>query len=342
LAEEDGIAIDHETLRGWMLAEGLWSRQRRRKKHCQRRERQSHFGELVQLDGSFQDWLEQRGPRGCLMDMVDDATGKVQARMGKEETIWAAVDVLRAWIRNYGIPRALYTDWKNVYKRKATPAEQLRGEVPVTQFGRMCQKLGIRIIAASSPQAKGRVERINGVHQDRLIKKMRRKGIGSYEAANAYLEKEYLPEHNRRFAYPAASPEDYHGRKPTARELREIFRLETERTISNDWVIRHNGRSLQLQPGQRRYGPTQSKALVCEWEDGTMQVYYRGERVAFIELKEPLRKTTRPIPPPVSPIVVRKPKPDHPWRQGYKSMKPRVPNPGIATPLVGMRTSASP
>jgi hypothetical protein len=186
------------------------------------------------------------------------------------------------------------------------------------------------------------VERINGVHQDRLIKKMRRKGIGSYEAANAYLEKEYLPEHNRRFAYPAASPEDYHGRKPTARELREIFRLETERAISNDWVIRHNGRSLQLQPGQRRYGPTQSKALVCEWEDGTMQVYYRGERVAFIELKEPLRKTTRPMPPPVSPIVVRKAKPDHPWRQGYQSMKPRVPNRGIATPLVGIRTSASP
>jgi hypothetical protein len=182
LAEEDGIAIDHETLRCWMLAEGLWSRQRRRKKHCQRRERKSHFGELVQLDGSFHDWLEQRGPRGCLMDMVDDATGKVQARMGMEETIWAAVDVLRAWIRNYGIPRALYTDWKNVYKQKATPAEQLRGEVPVTQFGGMCQKLGIRIIAASSPQAKGRVERINGVHQDRLIKKMRRKGIGRPES----------------------------------------------------------------------------------------------------------------------------------------------------------------
>jgi hypothetical protein len=326
-----------------MLAEGLWNRQRRRKKHCQRRERKAHFGELVQLDGSFHDWLEQRGPRGCLMDMVDDATGKVQARMGKEETIWAAVEVLRAWIRNYGIPRALYTDWKNVYKRKATPAEQLRGEVPVTQFGGMCQKLGIRIIAASSPQAKGRVERINGVHQDRLIKKMRRKGIGSYEAANAYLEKEYLPEHNRRFAYPAASPEDYHGRKPTARELREIFRLETERAISNDWVIRHNGRSLQLQPGQRRYGPTQSKALVCEWEDGTMQVYYRGERIAFTELKEPIRKTTRPMPAPVRPIVVRKAKPDHPWRQRYQNMWPRVQNRDIAAPpRVGIPTSASP
>src|SRR6266853_1562316 len=245
-------------------------------------------------------------------------------------------------LRNYGVPRALYTDWKNLYKRKATPAEQLRGKVPVTQFGRMCQKLGIRIIAASSPQAKGRVERSHGVHQDRLIKKLRRKKIASYEAANEFLQKTYLPEHNRRFAQPAAKPEDYHGRKPTPRELREIFRLETERTISNDWVIRHEGRSLQLRPGQRRYGPTQSKALVCEWEDGAIEVYYRGERVAFIELKETIRKITRPIPPAARAIVVRKAKQDHPWRQGYQNMKPRVPNQVTAAPLVGMRTYASP
>jgi transposase len=160
LAEEDGIVIDHETLRRWMLAEGLWSRQRKRTKQHQRRDRKAHLGELVQLDGSFHDWLEGRGPRGCLMDMVDDATSRTEARLGKEETIWAAVGVLLAWIKKYGVPRALYTDWKNVYKRKATPAEQLRGQVPLTQFGRMCQKLGIRIIAASTPQAKGRVERV--------------------------------------------------------------------------------------------------------------------------------------------------------------------------------------
>jgi len=276
------------------------------------------------------------------MNMVDDATSETQARLGKEETIWAAAGVLRAWIEKYGVPRALYTDWKNVYKRKATPAEQLRGEVPVTQFGRMCQKLGIRIIAASSPQAKGRVERNHGTHQDRLIKKLRRKKIASYEAANEYLEQEYLPEHNRRFARPAARTEDYHGRKPSDRELRQIFRLETERSISNDWVIRHEGRCLQLQPGQRRYGPTQSKALVCEWEDGTMEVYYRGERIAFSEFKEPIRKSAQPLPPNPRAIVVRKAKKDHPWRQGYQNMKPRVPNQVIAAPLVGIRTYASP
>jgi hypothetical protein len=206
----------------------------------------------------------------------------------------------------------------------------------------MCQKLGIGIIAASSPQAKGRVERIHGVHQDRLIKKLRRKGIESYEAANAYLEKEYLPEHNRRFARPAAKREDYHGRKPPARELRQIFRLETERTISNDWVIRHEGRCLQLRPGQRRYGPTQSKGLVCEWEDGTIEVYYRGERMVVTELRGPIQKPSPPRSPATRAIVVRKAKKDHPWRQLYKNMKPRVPNQVIAAPLVGLRTYASP
>src|SRR5580700_9112299 len=297
LAEEDGIVLDHETLRLWMLAERLWSRQRKGKKHCQRRERKSHFGELVQWDGSFHDWLEGRGPRGCLMDMVDDATSRTQARLGKEETIWAAAGVLRAWIEKYGVPRTLYTDWKNVYKRKATPAEQLRGEIPVTQFGRMCQKLGIRIMAASSPQAKGRVERNHGIHQDRMIKKLRRKGIASYAAANEFLEKEYLPQHNRRFARVPAKPEDYHGRKPTARELRQIFRLETERRISNDWVIRHEGGNLQLKPGSRRYGPTRIKALVWEWEDGTMKVYCRGEAIAFAKLKKQPQKASAPLPP---------------------------------------------
>jgi transposase len=341
LAEEDGIAIDHETLRRWMLEEGLWSRQRRRKAHRQRRERKGHFGELVQLDGSFHDWFEGRGARGCLMNMVDDATGIVKARMGKEETIWAAARLLQAWIEKYGTPRALYTDWKNVYKRKATPAEQLRGKVPVTQFGRMCQKLGIAIIAASSPQAKGRVERNHGVHQDRLVKKMRRKGISSYEVANAYLETEYLPQHNRRFTQEAAQAEDYHGRKPSARELRQVFRLETERTIGNDWVIRHENRYLQLQPRQRRYGPTQGKALVCQWEDGTMEVYFRGEAMEFVELQEPIRKPPAPIRPAIRTVVVRKAKADHPWKRSYKTMGSVMPSVNAA-PLVALRTSASP
>jgi len=192
LASEDGLQIDGETLRRWMLAEGLWSRERKRRRHRQRRERKEHFGELVQMDGSFHAWLEERGPEGCLIDMVDDATNKTLAQLGEQETIWAVADALRAWIERYGVPLALYVDWKNLYKRPARVREQLRGEEPITQFGRMCAKLGIAIIAASSPQAKGRVERMHGTHQDRLVKKLRRKQTSNHEVANVYLEREYF------------------------------------------------------------------------------------------------------------------------------------------------------
>lgn len=340
LLEEDGIAIDHETLRRWLLEEGLWSRQRQSKPARKRRERKAHFGEMVQMDGSFHDWLEERGPRGCLMNLVDDARGTVECRMGKEETIWAAVKVLRAWIEKYGVPCVLYTDWKNVYKRKATPSEQLRGVVPETQFGKMCAKLDIRIIAASSPQAKGRVERNHGTHQDRLVKKLRRQKITSYEAANEYLQREYLPEHNRRFAGQAAEPEDYHRCAPSARELNEIFRMESERAIGNDWVIRHRGRILQLHPTPRHAGSARSRALVCEWEDGTTKVLYRGQRIDFTMLSEAPQKPERR--PTARAMVTRKPPANHPWRQGYAARcSPIAPPPALA-PFVGARPSAPP
>jgi hypothetical protein len=144
----------------------LWSWVRRSRPKTKRRERRAHFGELVQLDGSFHDWFEGRGERSgrrsCVMNMVDDAMGTTLLRFGEQETIRAAVDVLRAWIQAYGVPRALYTDWKNVYKRPPTAAEEAAGEAGHTHFGRMGAKLEIEIIAAGTPQAKGRVERSNG------------------------------------------------------------------------------------------------------------------------------------------------------------------------------------
>jgi hypothetical protein len=183
----------------------------------------------------------------------------------------------------------------------------------------MCERLEIRIIAASSPQAKGRVERNNGVHQDRLVKKLRRQGIASYEAANEYLEAEYLAEHNRRFARAAARAENYHVRAPSAAKLREVFRLETERWISNDWVVQYRGHFLQLKPQNKRYGPTQTKALVCEWKDGAVEVRCRGKRMEYEHLvvrprvepaapREPQRESAKQ--------VGSKSAKDHPWWQG--------------------------
>ena len=177
LATDHGLEVPRETLRRWMLAGGLWSRRRKRKPHRSRRQRKAHFGELIQVDGSHHDWLEGRGPEGCLMNFVDDASGVALCRFSNEETTWAAADLLGAWVRQYGVPKALYCDWKNVYLRQPTSREAIEGIEPETQFGRMCAKLGIAIIAASSPQAKGRVERHHGTHQDRLIKKMRLQGI---------------------------------------------------------------------------------------------------------------------------------------------------------------------
>lgn len=318
LAEEDGLVVDAETLRRWMLEAGLWSRMRGRKRtHRQRRPRREHFGELVQLDGSFHAWLEQRGPQGCLMNMVDDATSQTQSVLGAQETIWAAVGVLRLWIENYGVPLALYTDWKNVYIVAPTEKQQLRGERPLTQFGRMCARLGIRIIAASSPQAKGRVERKNGVHQDRLVKKLRRKNISTQQAANTYLQEEYLPALNQRFAQPPARPEDYHRAQPSAAELDAIFRLEEERSVSNDWVVRYQGRFLQLLPSSRGVTP-RSKVAVYESEQGELEVSYRGKALAWEELSAPVAAEETPGPPAVHVPQWHprgKPGPEHPYNR---------------------------
>ncbi len=327
LASEDGVTVHHDTLRRWMLAVGLWSRARKRAPHRQRRERKAHFGELVQLDGSFHLWYEARGPRGCLMNLVDDATGRTLARLGDEETIWAAVDVLRRWIETYGVPLALYTDWKNVYVRLPNADEQATGAVPLTQFGRMCAALGIQIIAASSPQAKGRVERNHGTHQDRLVKKLRRLGIADATAANAFLETRYLPEHNDRFAQPPASAEDYHRRTPGRVALDRALQLEDTRVLSNDWVIRYDTRYFQV-TRQSHLAPARSTVLVREARTGAIEIRYRGRLMRWTEI---------PAPPPRVPLspaaalaasgrrgpVVR-PNADHPWRRGYVDRQQRA------------------
>jgi len=327
LASEDGLKVDAETLRRWMLAAGLWSGARKRRAHRRRRERKEHFGEMVQMDGSFHAWLEERGPEGCLIDMVDDATNTTWAQLGEQETIWAVADALRAWIERYGVPLALYVDWKNLYKRPATPRERLRGAEPITQFGRMCAKLGIELIAAGSPQAKGRVERVHGTHQDRLVKKLRRKETSSHEVANVYLERAYLPEHNRRFARAAAKPENYHRRAPRATELDRIFRLESERTISEDWVVRYANRFFQLQPQNRHYAPARGKVLVCEGRHGSMAIEYRGRALRWQEIPAPAKpgllqqeSPAKRLDQPSAPKAKRKwvPPANHPWREAAR------------------------
>ena len=328
LASEDGITVDHETLRRWMLAAGLWSRARKRSPHRRRRARMAHFGELVQLDGSFHPWFEDRGPHSCLLTLVDDATGRSLGRFGAQETIWAAVAVLRAWIAEYGIPRALYTDWKNVYVRRPNQEERETGAEPLTQFGRMCATLGIKIIPASSPQAKGRIERNHGTHQDRLVKKLRRKRIADVDAANAFLDAEYWADHNQRFAQAPASVEDFHLAVPRRVSLDQVFRLEEKRTVSNDWVVRYDNRLLQIERQSGR-PPARSTVLVHEAIDGQLEIRYRGRVMRWTEVVPPTpNEAVAPQPVCITParrdgvrLRRRIPCADHPWRRAVEQFR---------------------
>lgn len=326
LCEDHGIEVPMTTLRDWMLEAGLWTRVRRSQPKPKRRERRAHFGELVQLDGSFHDWFEGRGERSgqrsCAMNMVDDATGETLWRFGEEETTWAAADILRSWIGKYGVPRALYTDWKNVYKREPTSKEQAAGDPGYTQFGRMCAKLGIEIIAADTPQAKGRVERSNGTMQDRLIKKMRLLGISDDEAANAYCESTYLPQHNARYTVLPASPVDYHLPRDPALRDEDVFCLEHTRTVSNDFVVQFGKQGLQLDRAERGRVPARSKVIVREGRDGSLRVIHVDRRGSERECRwtpaaPRAKKASSQAEKPAmgsKPHTHQRPSSDHPWR----------------------------
>jgi transposase len=285
LSADDKLEVHPETLRRWLRAAGK-PVLRKRKAYRKRREPKAHFGELVQMDGSFHKWLEDRGGEGCMMHLVDDATSTALFAFSKEETTWAAANLLRSWIERYGVPVALYVDWKNVYVRAATAKEELAGKAPVTQFGRMCGKLGIRIIAANSPQAKGRVERAHGTHQDRLVKKLRVAVVSSYEAANRYVEEHYLADHNARFRRKPASAADFHRKRPGKRELDEVFQLEQERVVSADWVVSYEGKLMQLERQSRRYAPAKSKVLVRENQQGEIAILYRGYKLRYTRIAQ--------------------------------------------------------
>src|SRR5581483_3216787 len=198
LAEQD-LVVCPQTLRRWLIEEDLWQPRRRRDPHRSRRPRRACFGELVQMDASVHDWLEGRGEDLVLITMIDDATGYTLARFYPAGTTEAHLDLLGRWLRQHGRPLAVYTDRHSIFepqdKGKALPDAE-------TQFGRALRELGIELIRAHSPQAKGRVERSFGTAQDRWVKELRLAGARTAEEANAVRDRR-LPAHNRRFAKPA-------------------------------------------------------------------------------------------------------------------------------------------
>lgn len=315
--EGDGYRVDHETLRRWLIEAGLWQKRRRRPEHRQWRPRKEHFGELVQMDGSPHPWFGPEGEAYCLLNMIDDAQGTVFALLDREETIHLAMRTLWGWIERYGIPKALYVDHKNVYitPREPTRDEELRGERPLTHFGKACEKLGIQIIGAHSPQAKGRVERSNGVHQDRLVKEFQLAGIQDPETANNFLIDTYVDAHNERFAVAAKSTIDFHRPVPKGLDLRTVFCIEQERQVNNDWTVRSHNRYFQILKAHTGVPRPGEKLTVSEWLDGSIHLLYKGRALPYKELAE---RPVKPVPPKARPKRPRKkyiPKPDHPWRR---------------------------
>ena len=287
LAEAEGIRIGVSVLRRHLIASGDWKGRRHSREYRSRRERRACFGELVQFDGSHHKWFEERGPSCCLITMIDDATNTRLSRFFEEETIAGAMTVFSCWIRTYGIPEALYCDRKNAFvlTREPTDAELLAGMTePKSHFGRACEKLGVQVIAAHSPQAKGRVERNHGVDQDRLVKELRLAGISTIAGANRFLEKTYLPKMNRKFSRPAAQPEDAHV--PLGKvNLKNIMCLEYERTVANNYVIRFETRLFQILKTKTPLPRPKDKVTVrIAVDDGSLTVLWKESKLLVKEL----------------------------------------------------------
>jgi hypothetical protein len=273
-----GLAVTAGTLRGWLVAEGLWERRRRREKHRQRRERKACFGELVQADGSHHEWLEGRGERMVLVVMIDDATSKTVARFYPGETTEAYMDLLRRYLRRRGRMGAMYVDKDSIFRAESQDEQDPRPTL--TQFKRALGELGIELILANSPQAKGRVERFHKTAQDRLVKELRLAGATTMEQANAVLDKTYLPWFHQRCTVKAASGNDAHRRLYPSMNLASILSLQERRRVSNDYTIRLDNRLYQLLPpvlpGLRGGQVTVEKRL-----DGSLHLRFKRQYVKY-------------------------------------------------------------
>src|SRR5262245_19458307 len=323
----DGHAVDHETLRRWLLDVGLWQKRRRRRVHRRWRARKEYLGEMLQMDGSEHDWFEGRRGRAVLMVLIDDATSCTSARFYESETTAAAFDVFGRYVRRHGLPRSLYVDRDSIYRttRDATAEETLEQIGPETQLSRAMRQLGVRLICARSPQAKGRVERRNGVFQDRLVKELRLSRISDLERANVFLEEQFLPELNGRFTGAAARSGDLHGRVERGLKLDEVLCFEEQRVVQRDWTVSWRSHYFQLEGGSESLGLVGRRITVREKLDGSIQLVHRGRALSCRELPERPRAKGRNAPKEAAHHRSSslgggpwKPAADHPWRRSWR------------------------
>lgn len=283
LREEDNQQLHAETLRLWLKAAGLWQPKRQRKAYRTRRARRSRFGELLQLDGSIHAWLAETSEKQCLMNLVDDATGKTLALLAMGETTDAAFRLLSWWIKLHGIPLAIYVDLKSLYvsPKSLSEEDELVESEWLTHFSKACKVLGIEVIKAYSPQAKGRVERNHGVYQDRFVKELRLKNTQTIEGANKLLEDGFIDNLNLKFMKPPASLDDAHVSLLKGQDLDDILCWEYTRTVHNDWIIRFENQLLQLQKTSGiRIRPKQ-RITVKRHLNGKITLWTKGQKIPY-------------------------------------------------------------
>lgn len=277
LYERDKIKINDETLRLWLIKKGIWKKKRGRRKHRQWRPRREHFGEMVQIDGSHHDWFEERGEKGVLMGYIDDATGKYYGRFYEYEGTLPVMDSLKRYIKKYGIPHSIYLDKHPTYKSTAKPTieDELNCTNPLSQVQRAAKELGIIVIHADSPQAKGRVERSFLTHQDRMVKMMRLEKIGKIEDANRFVGK-YMMKHNMKFSVKPVGVADFHRTVPKGLDLDFILCRKTKHPIHNDFTVVHEKRIYQI------LDKTTAKSVeVQERTNGKMYIYAKTTRLRY-------------------------------------------------------------
>lgn len=289
LEELHGIKLSDERVRQLMGQLELWQARRAREKHRQWRERRPSLGMLVQLDGSTHDWFEGRGPKCVLLIYIDDATSRIlYGEFVDVEDTWTLLQSTKGYLKRWGRPGAFYVDKDSIYttNKKATVEEQFREEQPMTQFTRAMSQLGVDVITADSPQAKGRVERGFHTHQDRLVKELRLAGISTLEEANAFL-KSYIDDHNARFAVIAARPGDMH--RPLlsdAAELADILSIQTPRKVQRDFTVKYNNRYFQLGKNQGFRLRPRAEVTVQLRLDGSLRLLFRGKRLDYRALPQ--------------------------------------------------------
>jgi len=300
LIEYHNISLNRETLRNWLRQRSITTSLRKKRPHRRKRERRSCFGELLQFDGSYHDWFESRGAECCLLNCVDDATGRVYLKFALSENTQDVLLTMWKYVNKYGIPRSIYTDRASVYYAKGN----------LTDFGRAMKQLNIELIFAKSPQAKGRVERFNRTLQDRLIKALRREAISNIAEANKYLQKSFLREFNERFAVNSELPDVHRSAK--GYNLEDIFCYKTTRQVRNDYTINLSGGYIQLLKGDAPLPKPKQNVTISKWLNGQMHIYFNKQELRYKSLKDkPGKKGYKS----------RKVPKDHPWRKMNQRLK---------------------